>query len=328
MIVFWTLKNRKMKIRVLITAIGTMNCTTIISELKKKDYFYLIGADINPQHCIANSKDVDEFYVFPKVTDDREAYFKFVKSFCVEHKIDFIYCVVDEEVVTLSNHREDLQALGITLCVANSDAITICHDKLLFSSWVEKNIPEINIKRFVSPFDIRECDYPVFIKPIEGRASIGCKIINNISELEKYISHWSNYIVQEYIVGDIVAVDIVSNRNHKQLEIVQRLELLRNSNGCGIAVQIIDDELIRNYCIEIANKLELNGVVNVEFFLTQKGPKIIEVNPRIPAGVEYSCLAGLNVVMNAFYISKGEPCCFQPIQIGRYYAKRYETIEM
>lgn len=64
------------KQRVLITALGTMNCTTIVSELRKypNDY-YLIGADINPSYCIATSKEVDEFYEFPYSTRDREGYF-------------------------------------------------------------------------------------------------------------------------------------------------------------------------------------------------------------------------------------------------------------
>lgn len=77
------------KQRVLITALGTMNCTTIVSELRKfpNDY-YLIGADINPAYCIATSKEVDEFYEFPYSTRDREGYFSFVYDFCKEHHID------------------------------------------------------------------------------------------------------------------------------------------------------------------------------------------------------------------------------------------------
>ena len=51
--------------RVLVTAIGTMNCTTIIEELRKNKSYYIIGADINPEQYISNSKYVDEFYVFP-----------------------------------------------------------------------------------------------------------------------------------------------------------------------------------------------------------------------------------------------------------------------
>lgn len=315
--------------RVLITAIGTMNCTTIISELKKyKNEYYLLGADINQKNFIANSKDVDEFYVFPKVTENREYYLSFIINFCVEKDIDIIYCVVDEEVALLSSHRSEFEKIGVTICIADNTSVQLCHDKNQFSEWIERKIPEICIKRFKNSTEILDSDYPIFIKPIEGRASIGCKKISNSFELEQYFPNWENYVVQEYIESPVVAVDIVSNQLYGQIEISQRLELLRNSNGCGIAVEIIDNPDIRKACESIVNKMKLNGVVNAEFFLTKDGPKIIEINPRIPAGVEYSCLSGLNVVLNALNIAKGEPCIFGQAGIGRYYAKRYETIEM
>lgn len=326
----YSLENRNnIMQRVLITAIGTMNCTTIISELKKhKEEFYLIGADINNRNYVANSKEVNEYYVFPKITDDQKSYYEFLKLFCIDKNIDIIYCVIDEEVVLLSKHRKELQSLGITLCIANDEVITLCHNKNLFSKWIEENFPKLYIRRFNNQAEISASDYPVFIKPIEGRASIGCKKIKNKLELQAYISEWNKYIVQEYIDSPIVAVDVVSNQVTGQVEISQRIELLRNSNGCGIAVQIIDNEDIKNYCIKIVEKLKLNGIINIEFFITEEGPKIIEINPRIPAGVEYSCLSGLNVVMNALHISKGEPCSFAPIKVGRYYTKRYETVSM
>ena len=317
------------KRNVLVTAIGTMNCTTIIKELKKhKDMFHIIGADINPGNLIANSKDVDEFYTFPKVTDNRELYYEYIKDFCIKNRVDLIFCVVDEEVALLSKNREELKQLGVTLCVANDSCVRLCHNKDLFSNWIEENIPKLYIKRFALPSDVSESDFPVFIKPIEGRASIGCTMVNSYNELTKYFHVWDEYVVQEYINSPIVAVDIVCNRASGQMEIAQRIELLRNANGCGIAVEIVDNTDIREACFELAEKLELNGVVNVEMFLTDDGPKIIEVNPRIPAGVEYSCLAGLNVVMNALYIATDNPCVFDPIKIGKFYTKRYETIEM
>lgn len=314
--------------RVLVTAIGTMNCTTIICELKNsgKDY-YILGADINERHRIANSIEVDEYYQFPSVLKDRDGYVDFVFSFCIEHNVNFVYCVVDEEVEALAKKRKKFERKGIVLCLANTDAIVICHNKDIFADWSEKEIPEYCINRFVHYDDVKDSDFPVFIKPIEGRASIGCKKIENRDALQEYKERWNDYVVEEYVEGDIVAVDIVRNRKTNDFEVAQRLELLRNSNGCGIAVQIIDNKQIREACEKIAYKLDLNGVINAEFFLLDKGPKIIEVNPRLPAGIAYSCMAGLNVVMNAMRIAKGEPCLFSQIKIGAFYAKRYETYE-
>ena len=314
--------------RVLVTAIGTMNCTTIIQELKKyANRYYILGADINERQCIANSNEVNEYYQFPSVLKDREGYAAFVLSFCIEHDVNIVYCVVDEEVEILAKNRDKFEKAGIVLCLANTDAIITCHNKDLFAEWSEKEIPEYCIKRFVSYEDVKDSDFPVFIKPIEGRASIGCRLVENRTELLEYKMEWKNYVVEEFVQGKIVAVDIVRNRNTNDFEIAQRLELLRNSNGCGIAVQIVDDRKIREACEKIATKLDLNGVINAEFFILDDGPKVIEVNPRLPAGIAYSCMAGLDVVMNAMRIAKGETCQFTPIKVGAFYAKRYETYE-
>lgn len=317
-----------MATRVLVTAIGTMNGTTIISELKKaEEDFYILGADINVRHCIANSIEVDEYYQFPSVLADRQKYAQFGLNFCKEHEVKIIYCVVDEEVEILAKHRTDFEAIGVTLCLANTDAIVTCHNKDLFAEWSETHIPEYCIKRFKKFEEVRDEDFPVFIKPIEGRASIGCKQINTRAELQEYADDWNNFVVQECISGNIIAVDIVSNQHTGQIEIAQRLELLRNSNGCGVAVEIVNNPDVREACLKIANELKLNGVVNAEFFITPDGPKIIEVNPRLPAGIAYSCMCGLDVVMNALRIARGEECRFTPIRIGAHFAKRYETYE-
>jgi len=315
--------------RVLITALGTMNCTTIVSELRKiPQEYYLIGADINPSYCIATSREVDEYYQFPKATEDRESYFEFVKKFCVEHSIDYYFCVVDEEVETMAKHKDEFDEIGVKVCVANKEAVVICHNKDKFVAWSEMNIPDYCIKTYKNPEAIREVEYPVFLKPIEGRASIGCRKIENKSELQPYLNEWTNYVVQECIDADIVAVDIVRNKMTGQVEIAQRKELMRNSNGCGVAVEIVEDSKVREACMEIAEKLDVNGVVNCEFFMTEDGPKIIEVNPRLPAGIAYSCMAGLDIVMNAMRIANGEECHFEPIKVGAHYAKRYETYEL
>lgn len=315
--------------KILVTALGTMNSTTIVSELRRAhESLYIIGADINPRQSIANSKDVDEFYQFPSVVDDRDGYVDYVLDFCKEHRVDYVFCVIDEEVEAFAKRRDSFEAIDVVLCLANTEAIVTCHNKDQFAVWAERNIPDYCIKRFKKFSDVTDEDFPVFVKPIEGRASMGCKAIYSPSELVAYKSAWSDYVVQEFIDGKIIAVDIVSNQKYSQIEIAQRVELLRNSNGCGIAVEIVNNKEIRKACFEIADKLQLNGVVNAEFFMYKNTPKIIEVNPRLPAGIAYSCMAGLDVVMNAFRIANGEPCKFNPIKIGSHYAKRYETVEL
>ena len=316
--------------RVLVTALGTMNSATIVKELRKQpDNYYIIGADINLPRCIFTSTEVDEYYQFPKATIDREAYFEFVRDFCIEHRINVYYCVVDEEVESMALHREELSSIGVTLCVANTYAVVTCHNKDKFAEWSEQYIPEYCIKRFVRYEDVSDGDFPLFVKPCKGRASIGCAKVENRCGLEAYRNSWNDYVVQHFTTGRFITADVVCCRKTKLTQVCQREELLRNRNGCGVAVRILKNEEVEKACRIIANLLDLDGVVNMEFFVDNEDVKVIEVNPRIPAGVEYSCLAGLNLVSLSLAIAEGKMIEFpSPIRIGTQFAKRYETYEL
>lgn len=311
---------------ILVTAIGTINGTAIIQELRKQDDVYLFGADIYPANYVVNSKDVDEFYQFPIVADDIENYVMYLLQFCKEHTINAIYAVIDEEVLALAQHREEFHDIGVVVCVPDLQTVEVCHNKAFFANWMEENMPEQNIRTYRNMKDIEA--FPVFIKPIHGRASAGCRKVESMQELEELAINWNEYVVQEFVKGEWYAADIIANPKHNQLWVVQRKEHMRNSNGCGTVVEIVDDERIREICKQLAEKMHIIGVVNVEFFVNGDEIKIIEVNPRLPAGTAFTCMAGGNTVWNALHIVQGEPCEIQPLCIGDFYARRYETYKM
>ena len=315
---------------ILVTAIGTAAATAIVQELKANlNNIRVIGADINEQENIVTSLEVDEFYSFPSIVADQEKYYHFLKQFCIDHQVNFIYCIIDEEVNLLRKKEKDLQSIGVKLCLANKEVVRICHFKNVFSGWVYKNFSELYIEQY-DAMSVACAKYPLFIKPIEGRASIGCNKIDSEKELLSFFrdKDWDNFIVQKYINAPIVAVDIVRDSNSGIINIVQRIEHLRNSSGSGIAVEIIDDKHLDSVCRELANRLGLNGVINAEFFRTDDGYKIIEINPRYPAGTKFSCMAGVNVVIDGLKIAKGEAITVEVPEIGSRFARRYDTYRM
>lgn len=321
------------QLRVLVTAVGTVNGSAVVEELKKYkgQAIYVIGANSTPKNYVVTSKFVDEYYEFPSAVDNQEFYLNYVLAFCKEHKVNHLICFIDEEVELFTRNRELFGRIGVKLCLPDYDTVSVCHFKDKFSDWIKDNFPKIWIKRYTSFDNLTTADFPIFVKPIEGRASIGCKTISSIVELRSFLAENNNgeeFIFQEKIDGDLVGVDIVRNREYNQLILVQKQELMRNSNGCGTVVKIIHDLNLEEICEGLAEKLDLNGLINVEFFMSEKGPKIIEINPRLPAGTSYSCMAGGNTVINTLLISEKEPCTSDEINVGKVYARRYETYEM
>ena len=311
---------------VLVTAIGTVTASTVIKELRKIGGYYIIGADINNQNEIATSLDVDEYHKFPYATND--AYIPFILDFCKEHKVEYYYAVIDKEVTSISKNRGKFEVLGTKLCVANYEFIEVCHYKDRFSKWVEENIPEIAIKTYKGMKEAKSAAYPLFIKPTEGVASTGCRRIDSNDELCLVVQDENSVVIQDYVEGQNITVDCFRNKKTGQKAQAARRELLRNSNGCGIAVEIFRDEKLEQICDFLIEKLDLNGAVNIEFFATETGYRIIEINPRLSAGAIYSCMAGLNMVTNAMRIADGEECEIGELSIGSHFAERYEAYRM
>lgn len=321
-----------MKPVVLVTAIGTVTATAIVTELKKTNEYYLIGADINPENQIATSLNVDEYQVFPYASNDD--YLDFVLDFCKQHKVDYYYAVLDIEVVKISRARDKFAEIGTKLCMANYEYCSTCHFKNSFNEWIRNNVPEVYIKTYQSYDEIK--DFPVFIKPVEGVASSGCRPVQTMEALKESVSLEAfnkKIIVQELVKGDVITVDLIRNRKTGQKAQVQRKELLRNGNGCGIAVEIVKYPQLEEICNTLMEKLDLNGVSNAEFFCVEKDGepvkfRIIEINPRFSAGSRYTCMAGINTVLNAKRIADGEKCEFGTVEVGQHFAERYEAYRM
>ena len=315
-----------MKPTVLVTAIGTVASTTIISQLRRSGDYRILGGDIFLKTQVATSRDVDEFYTFPSAVSDLEGYIDFALAFCREHHVDFYFATIDEEIANLSRNRARFEEIGVRLCIPNDSLVMICHYKDRFSDWIREQMPEIYTPRYRSFAEAER--YPLFIKPIEGRASIGCRSVETREEAQELLRGGLNeadYVIQERNEGEIIAVDLVRSAATGQKQQIQRTEQLRNASGCGIAVEIIADPRLERICDELMEKLNLNGVVNAEFFRNGEQFRIIEINPRFSAGTSFSCLAGCDIVTDAIRIARGEPCVFGEPAVGAHLAKRYET---
>lgn len=314
---------------VLVTAIGTTASTTVISQLRKAGDYYIIGADIYKKNQVVTAKDVDEFYTFPSSIKDLEGYITFVGDFCKEHHVEYYFATIDEEIVNMSEHRAMFNEIGVKLCIANHEAIMTCHYKDQLCEWIDQHVPQVGMKRFERFKDVEE--FPVFIKPKEGRGSAGCRRVDTMAAAEALLREGlkeQDYLIQEFFDSEIVTVDLVRNAKTGQMQQIQRVEEIRNGQGCGIAIKIVNDERLACYCEAIMEKLNLNGVVNAEFFHTGNQYRIIEINPRFGAGTSFSVDAGCDIVMNAISIVNDEKCELGTPIIGAHFAKRYETYRL
>lgn len=286
--------------RILVTAIGSFAADIVIKNLKKQGYI-VVGCDIYKKEWIADAYNVDIFFQVPLVSEEKE-YLEFILKICFEQKIKFIFPLTDVEVDFYNRNRSIFEEEGIILCISSEKTIDICRNKMILNQYLGNNGVCQTIPTYLlEDANIQNLDYPVVVKPFNGRSSQGLHYIDTVEQMKSFVSqnNINGYIVQPRIIGSILTVDVVRNEYTDKIVCVARKELLRTLNGAGTSVYVFGDKMLEEQCKEIAKKLNVNGCVNFEFIETEQGERyFLECNPRFSGGVEFSCLSGYDFVSN------------------------------
>lgn len=312
---------------VLVTAIGSFSAHTVIDTLKERGH-KVYGCDIYPREWVASSKDVDVFFQSPYATDE-ENYLRFVMEKCETNSVSWVMPLTDVEVDVLNKNRGIFEERGIVICISDQEVIELVRNKYELSKFIEANgkvVDTISTCR-ASEVKASEVKLPVICKPFNGRSSIGLKIIRTKEELDAVLSgsDCEQFIIQPFIKGSVVTVDVVRDRADHCVA-VARKELLRTLNGAGTSVRVFHDEGLEQKSEELARLLKITGCVNFEFILDEEGNyHFLECNPRFSGGVVFSCMAGYDCVTNHLRAFRGEE--IEPFALKRnyYIARRYES---
>lgn len=284
----------------LVTAIGSFSADIVIKGLKQMG-FNVVGCDIYPQEWIVDAGQVNKFYQAPLATKE-DIYIEFIQEICRKEDINYILPLTDVEVDVFNKYRKYFRLNDICLCISSKETLDVCRNKKVLETFVNENLSIHTIPtKMLSECSGKPSAYPVVCKPYDGRSSQGLKYIHDNDEWAAFVktADKSKYIVQPYIEGNIVTVDVVRQPKQEKTVAIARKELLRTLNGAGTSVYVFNDEKLKKDCIDLANSLNICGCVNFEFILDSQGIyHFIECNPRFSGGVEFSCIAGYDCVRN------------------------------
>lgn len=316
---------------ILVTAIGSFSAVTVIGSLKNMGH-RVVGCDIYPAEWVANSGIADVFYKAPYATD-RPAYEAFVKRVCKEEDVAFVMPLTDVEIDLFRKWETAAEDTGAVICMSERKMLDIIRNKKVLEEYLApmgicetipgRSLAEVvdeNLKKYhglVYADGVYEeangyenLDYPLVIKPVDGRSSQGLHIVKNEREMELVVElcgdDISHYIVQPKISGPVITVDVVRNPETEECVCIPRRELLRTPNGAGTSVRVFRHPQLEKQCCDIAKALNIRGCVNFEF-VEEKTPesadvpgkwRFLECNPRFAGGLAFSHVAGYDMVKN------------------------------
>lgn len=214
-------------------------------------------------------------------------------SIVEKEAIDLIVPTIDTELGALSESRATFQELGCIPLVSNADLIEITFDKWKTFEFFSSN--GIDVPLSWLPESLCESDLPdkLFIKPRNGSASQHTYKAEK-STIGNYVKRVPDPIIQEELKGPEVTVDALLDFQGRLIHYVPRIRI-RTLAGESIEGETIDDRDLRPWLCRILELIGSKGGIGpmtLQFFITDRGPVLTEVNPRFGGGFPLANAAG------------------------------------
>jgi|SRR5690554_1137298 len=240
--------------------------------LQSKNFGWKIhGMDIQSDH--PGSFFCDYVTTSPRA-DDRN-YINWLFKYIQKNNIDFFIPTSEAEILRLYQDKIELLA-GAVIVITNNLAIEKGLDKhecLNYLSTCGVPVPEHGLLNKNTPIS-----YPCIIKPRAGQGSKGLRKVYSAEQLPTDSSQ--SLVWQEYLDPDDEEYTCPIFRSNttgtRSLVIRRTLQGGYTSKG-----EVINNYEINDYLNLIAKSLDLNGVMNVQLRLTNQGPRLFEINPRL-----------------------------------------------
>ena len=264
---------------------------------------YIISSCVNKT---LNSTYSDEFIISPYASEIN--FSNWIKNLSVSKNISIILSGVEEINDALSLIKEDIYKLNSTVVICPTiKALAIGKDKYKTFYWLKNN--NFNYPRTILPtskedvisfYDLLKKE--LILKPLKGKSSQGIYYLKSKTDIDCIDIDLTSYAVQE-VIGkeeDEYTVGCFQFQNGKCAKpIIMRRQL---KDGHTVFAQIIQNEEISNYCLEITEKLKPLGPLNIQLRLNDFGePVCFELNVRFSGTTLIRDFFGFKDVVASIY---------------------------
>lgn len=237
----------------------------------------------------------DKSYIVPSIKDERR-YIDELLNICKREKIDMLFSFYDYDTYILSKYIEEFKAIGVKPVISSHQVNTICFDKVETFNFLKREgikTPWVMTSEEVMRQEIPS--YPVIVKPRFGFGSNAICHARNKNEVDFFLKYYDteDMIVQEFIEGAEYSFDVLNDFNGQTVTAIVKQKVKMRSGETDQGYTIKDTRLVE-LGMELGNKLAHIGPLDVDFFIRDGEPYILELNPRFGGAYPISYLAGVD----------------------------------
>ena len=263
--------------------------------------------------------EADAFYLVPRIT--HEDYLNIILNICMKEKIDGVFSLIDPELSLLARERERFLAIGTTPIVSKYDLVETCFNKykmyqLLQSMNIKTAKCYMSIEEFYKAKKQGVINYPVFVKPVMGSASININKVVCDEELEVLFSLYDDLMIQEYMNGTEYGADVYIDLLTGKVTSVFTKEKIKMRAGETDKSVSVKDEKLFELIIRFAEGADgFRGMIDIDLFKIDNEYYVSEVNPRFGGGYPHAYECGVNMPQAFINNLKGNS---NPVTVGQY----------
>lgn len=237
----------------------------------------IIGADLGelwPGKAVFSS-----MYKLPRA--DAPEYIESLCELIDKTKATCIIPSTEPELEKLISVWDDVKSLP--LLMNSPDIVSIGLNKWKTMQWLSSMGIEVPVTKLLS--EVKEQDLPVFLKPNIGSGSRGLETILEPKQLilAQQMRADESLVAQELLephLGEFTCA-IFKHKNH-----VRTLSMRRWLMGGLTSRMVVERESEIEALLQlIATNLPKTSAINVQLRLTEKGPRVFEINPRLSSTV-------------------------------------------
>ena len=244
--------------------------------------------------------DADAFYKVPRMTEP--GYIDAILKICKTEKIDGVLSLIDPELSLLAENRQRFADVGTTVIGSSYEVCETALDKMAMYDFCIKNgfraaRSWTELSEFKKEIMAGNIDFPVFIKPQKGSASIAISKVYDMATAELLFDHAKeeeHLMIQEFLDGQEIGADCyIDMVSGKVVSIFTKKKILMRAGETDKAVSFKDEKLF-NIIKEFVEKAGYRGQIDIDVFDVNGEYYISEVNPRFGGGYPHAYEAGVD----------------------------------
>lgn len=239
--------------------------------------------------------EADCFYQVPRIT--AEGYIDLILDLCRKEQISAVLSLIDPELNLLARNEELFQENGVVVIGSSYALCDLCLNKMKMFHWLSEH-NYLTARSFTSRYEFfdavsnSEINYPVFVKPVNGSASLSISLAKDKETVELLLDHDDGLMIQEYMQGQEIGADVyIDMISGEVVSIFTKKKLVMRAGETDKAVSFKDPalfELIEKFVKEAG----FRGQIDIDIFEINGKYYISEVNPRFGGGYPHAYECG------------------------------------